>query len=72
MIIRKQFVAQENYIKFTYRVEGRQCYNNYVGCDGLSFYVDNTQVLKAEGNVFLWKEVRFNVSAVSTCNVLNL
>jgi hypothetical protein len=63
--MRKQFVRENSYVKFSFRVEGRKCYSSYIGCDGLIFYVDNKQVMVPKGNQFVWKTAKYNVTTVS-------
>ncbi|KAK3697538.1 hypothetical protein QZH41_019779, partial [Actinostola sp. cb2023] len=63
LMMRKQFVGPNNYVKFKYRVEGRKCYSNYVGCDGLGFFVDNKRQMPFIGNQFVWKTKKFNITS---------
>lgn len=65
LLMKKEFVGPVNYIEFTYRVEGRKCYNNYAGCDGLAFFVDDKPVMNYQGNQIVWKTAKFNVTSVS-------
>ncbi|XP_031559408.1 UPF0577 protein KIAA1324-like [Actinia tenebrosa] len=62
LTMRKQFVEPNSYVQFEYRIEGRKCYSSYVGCDGLAFYVDNTEIMTFTGNQFVWKIAKYNVT----------
>ena len=65
LYMQKSFVGANSKVSFNYRVEGRACVSSFLGCDGLSFLVDDIQVLDHIGSSFQWKTFTTNLTAVS-------
>ncbi|XP_001629472.2 endosome/lysosome-associated apoptosis and autophagy regulator family member 2 [Nematostella vectensis] len=63
LTLRKRFIMDKSSVSFTYRVDGRKCYRNYLGCDGLAFFVDNKEMMSYEGMQFDWNTFSVNLTA---------
>ena len=59
-------------VSFDYRVDSRDCSRpGYLGCDGLSFFIDSLQVLDYAGNQFQWTTKTYNLTKVSKLNLFS-
>ena len=62
----KKFVMDNSQVSFDYRVDSRSCRSpQFLGCDGLAFYIDNQKVLEFQGNQFQWLTMTYNLTVVN-------
>ena len=72
LLITRKFVMDDSKVSFDYRVDSRGCSRpGYLGCDGLSFFIDSLQVLDYAGNQFQWTTKTYNLTKVSKLNLFS-